>query len=98
VHDIPNTKAQPQYPKGMELGLYDLSSDPHETSNLADKQPGVVRDLTKQKDDFYATLMPSLATPPIIEQWRRELQQRKEKLPNCDALRRDGAPGYWNGR
>ena len=98
AHDIPNAKAQADYPRGMELGLYDLASDPHETRNLAETHPEVVKDLTQLKDEFYGTLQPSLATPEVIKEWQRELGERKQKLPNCDALRRDGAPGHWNGR
>jgi arylsulfatase A-like enzyme len=98
VHDIPNTQAQPKYPNGMELGLYDLTADPKESNNLAAKRPEIVDRLRRLNEDFYATLPASIATPQVLAEWQRELQERRQKLPNSDSLRRDGAPGHWNGQ
>ena len=95
THDITDYKTQKLWPEGLETALHNLADDPHETNNVLAKHPEKVRQLTALKDEFYSTLPPSLATPEVVKAWQAEMKRRKEKLPEPDKLRRDGAPGHW---
>jgi arylsulfatase A-like enzyme len=95
TRDIEDYKAQKLWPKGVVTELHNIATDPGETRNLADKHPEIVKQLTDLKDAFYKTLPPSIATPEVVKAWQEELKRRKEKLPEPDKLRRDGAPGHW---
>jgi arylsulfatase A-like enzyme len=97
ARDIVDYKAVQPSRVDFETGLYDLSDDPGETCNLIAERPDVAAELTALKDSWYATLPASIATPEVRRAWQEELTRRKEKLPDAHRLRRDGAPGHWQG-
>jgi arylsulfatase A-like enzyme len=97
AHEIVDYKAVQPDGVRMETALYDLEADPGETHNLVTKEAGVTAELGGLKDAWYAKLPPSIATAEVRQAWQGELARRKEKLPNPDRLRRDGAPGHWLG-
>lgn len=94
THDIADYKAQKLWPDGVVTELHNIADDPQETKNVANEHPEIVTQLTGLKDKFYSTLPPSIATPEVIKTWQDELKRRKERLPEPDKLRRDGAPGH----
>jgi arylsulfatase A-like enzyme len=95
TRDIEDYKAQKLWPKGVVEELHNIATDPHERQNLADKHPEIVKQLTEMKEAFYRDLPPSIATPEVVKAWQDELKRRRDKLPEPDKLRRDGAPGHW---
>jgi arylsulfatase A-like enzyme len=92
---IVDYKAQRETPMRMELALYNLADDPAETSNLLQAQPKIARELQAMWDAFIGGCPPSIFTPADRQHWQAALKARKEKLPDADRLRRDGAPGHW---
>jgi arylsulfatase A-like enzyme len=95
THDITDYNTAKLWPEGLETALHNLADDPTESRNLLAEKPEKAKELTALKDEFYATLPPSIATPEVVKAWQAELKRRKEKLPEPDKLRRDGAPGHW---
>ncbi len=75
--------------------LHDMEVDVFERHNAAEQHPEIVQELLKLKEDFYKSCAPTLWTPQLKKAWEEETARRKQKLPNPDALRRDGAPGHW---
>jgi len=74
--------------------LHNIETDPAEKNDLSKEHPEIVERLTKLRNEFYSKAKPSLATKDVLKVWQEELKARKEKLPNSDSLRRDGAPGH----
>ena len=95
TNDVVSPISQYEGKNTMVLELHDLESDPEERIDLKDKYPEIVQQLTKLKDEFYQTCKPTIATEQMMQDWRKELDERKKKLPEADRLRKDGAPGHW---
>ena len=79
----------------MATELHDLEADPYENNDLADKYPEKVKELKALLETFFKTNAPTIATPEVMQKWQKDIEDRKEKLPNPDLLRRDGAPEHW---
>jgi arylsulfatase A-like enzyme len=75
--------------------LHDIEADMFEQHDLSAVHPEIVKELLKLKEDFYKSCAPTIFTPEMRKAWEEETARRKQKLPNPDALRRDGAPGHW---
>jgi arylsulfatase A-like enzyme len=84
-------------PRRFALQLYNLATDPCETTDLLSTEPEVAARLEASMKDFRASLAPSLATPDVLAGWKATLARRAE-TPELDKARSpSGSPGHWKG-
>ncbi|KAH8071028.1 hypothetical protein JL720_11644 [Aureococcus anophagefferens] len=73
---------------GVPARLYDLAADPMETSDVANRHPGVVRDLAARLEAHAARL------PPPFEPWP-PFQGADYACCDCEETFARGAPAVW---
>ncbi len=79
-------------PRKYTLQLYNLASDPNETTDVLAANPAAASRLQKRMDAIRAELKPSLATPEIIAAWKAELAERAKTPALNDARSPSGSP------
>ncbi len=84
------------------LELHNLADDPLEQNDLQAERPDKVKELMAIRNAFYKTLPPSICTPAMLEDWKKDCAMRRARLKEKhnvedeSLLRRDGHPGQWN--
>ena len=85
VNDYPDTSHFTAKPRpATVLGLFDLSTDPRERSNVIDKHPEIAAELRKLHDDFMASCPPGLGSTASAATTRKvkpEQAPGKGRLP-----------------
>ena len=71
---------EPVIPPGKNIWLFNITADPDEKFDLAEKYPSVVKMMLGKLDDYYQTIVPVIYPDPD---------------PDCDPAKRGGVWGPW---
>ena len=80
-----------------KLQLFNLATDPNETTDLADAQPQDVNRLRSLYDEFISRCNPSLYTADVQSRHKAALAARANDPALQDVKIATGSPGHWVG-
>ena len=80
-----------------KLQLFNIATDPSESSDRADMRPQDVTRLRALYDEFMSQCEPSLYTPEIEARHKSALAARKDDSALRDVPMAAGSPGHWTG-